>query len=187
MINFSIIVAMDKNRGIGQDGGLVWHLPEDLAHFKTLTTDAPAGKRNAVVMGRKTWESIPDRFRPLPDRINVVLSRNTDFQVPAGCVKCISLDEAFKALEARGDIGKVFVIGGASLYDQSVRLSSCERIYVTAIQETCDCDVFFPELPDCFEKVSEGAELCQNDFHFSFLEYQNRSENRKGPIKDTAE
>ena len=174
-MTFSIIVAMDKNRGIGKEGGLVWHLPEDMGHFKKITMDAPAGQKNAVIMGRKTWKSIPECFRPLPGRINVILSRNNHFEVPAECLKCRGLDEAFAALTARKDLGKIFIIGGASIYEQAIRLPSCKALYMTEIKEICDCDVFFPEIPGYFKKVAEGPELCQNNLHFSFIEYQNAS------------
>merc|ERR1719421_691737 len=81
----SVIVATTQKGGIGKDGTLPWKLPEDMAHFKKVTTAAPEGKMNAVVMGRKTWESIPEKFKPLPGRINVVLSRKAaepDFSSP---------------------------------------------------------------------------------------------------------
>jgi dihydrofolate reductase len=76
---FSVIVAATTSGGIGKDGNLPWRLSKDMQYFKAVTTRSPEGKRNAVIMGRKTWESIPAKFRPLPDRINVVITRNANF------------------------------------------------------------------------------------------------------------
>ena len=75
---FSIVVAIDSQHGIGKNNDLPWHLPADLKHFKFITTNSAVGKRNVVVMGRKTWDSIPEKFRPLPNRTNVVLSKSAD-------------------------------------------------------------------------------------------------------------
>ena len=175
MKDFSIIVAMDKNRGIGKGGGLAWHLPLDLKHFKKVTVSESKGRKNAVIMGRKTWESIPERFRPLSDRLNVILTRNPDFSLPEGCLKCSSLEDAFNMLDQYSDIDQVFVIGGASIYDQGVKLPQCKKMYITMIREEFDCDVYFPQIFESFEKVSESDEIWENNCRFSFLEYERYS------------
>ena len=81
MSRLTLIVAATLENGIGQNGGLPWHLPKDMAYFAKATSNAPEGKKNAVVMGRNTWESIPMKFRPLKDRVNVVISRNKEYQL----------------------------------------------------------------------------------------------------------
>merc|ERR550514_2288490 len=97
----SVIVASTGRGGIGKDGGIPWRLKDDMAYFKRVTTNAPAGKTNVVIMGRKTWDSIPAKFRPLAGRINVVLSRSAEAEALEGATLARSLSDALKALEAR--------------------------------------------------------------------------------------
>lgn len=175
MKNFNIIVAMDKNHGIGKKGLLPWHMPADLRYFKEVTTSAPPGKINAVIMGRKTWESIPSEFRPLSGRLNVVLTRNPDHNLPDECLKAGSLDEAFDAIEKRPDIERIFVIGGASIYEQAVHLQTCQTLYITMIAEEFDCDACFPSIFESYRKVYQSDERFENGCHFSFLEFQRNS------------
>src|SRR5271169_1690094 len=96
---FSIIVAFDSQYGIGKKGGLAWKLPLDLKHFKEITTTvADPAKKNAVIMGRKTWESLPPKFQPLPGRVNLVLSKEGGINLPSEVLSSQSLDEALKKL-----------------------------------------------------------------------------------------
>jgi dihydrofolate reductase len=81
MSRLTLIVAATKTNGIGQGSQLPWRLPKEMAYFKRVTSNAPDGRLNAVIMGRKTWESIPANFRPLPNRVNIVISRNADYQL----------------------------------------------------------------------------------------------------------
>jgi dihydrofolate reductase len=123
----SLIVACTSEGGIGNGGELPWRIPGDMAYFKRITTDPePAGaggRLNAVVMGRKTWESIPSKFRPLPNRINVVLSRNpAALDLPAGVLRAASIEDALAAVDNRADIDQCFVIGGAEVYKQALGL-----------------------------------------------------------------
>lgn len=166
---FSVVVGVCKQtRGIGLKGKLPWHLRADMNYFKQLTrsTRDPL-KRNAVIMGRKTWESIPDKFRPLADRLNVVITRNAaakqELNIPDGVLVADSLENALKLLDAGGDIGeeveRVFVIGGSQIYETALKLDSvCERVHVTEIEQApvagevaaarpaFQCDTFFPPL-----------------------------------------
>lgn len=171
MKDFSIIVALDKNRGIGKDGGLAWHLPSDMKHFKKVTTRSANGKINAVIMGRKTWESIPERFRPLSDRINVILTRKEKFHVDENCLVFGGIEGALENLSQRPDVDKIFVIGGASLYAQAIEHSLCKLLYVTKIEEVFDCDVFFPDFKKTFQLLSQDSLIIENQCHFSFQQY----------------
>ena len=130
MTNLTIIVATDANNGIGINNTLPWHLPEDLAHFKRLTTGHP------IIMGRKTFDSIG---RPLPNRRNIVISRNASWQ-HEGVERVGSLAEA-QALVAGGE---AFVIGGAQVYQQALPL--VDKLVVTRIGRAYECDAFFPAL-----------------------------------------
>ncbi|MRX09904.1 dihydrofolate reductase [Pseudoduganella sp. FT25W] len=126
----TIIVATDAQRGIGINNTLPWKLPEDLAHFKRLTTGHP------IIMGRKTFDSIG---RPLPSRRNIVITRNADWRHDG--VEVVGSIEAAIAL-LNGAEG--FVIGGAEIYKQSLQLA--DQLIITQIAHTFDCDAFFPEI-----------------------------------------
>src|SRR3990172_2849902 len=134
-MKFSIIAAADKKMGIGIGNKLPWKLAGDLKYFSETTTKASPGKMNAVIMGRKTWESLPEKHRPLAGRLNVVLSRN-ELPLPDGVLRASSLDDAFEKLSApprhegglrRADVDEVFVIGGASLDEQAIHHPHFEK------------------------------------------------------------
>jgi dihydrofolate reductase len=139
---------MDDARVIGREGSLPWHLPEDLAHFKKLTTG------HIVIMGRKTWDSLPAKFRPLPNRRNVVVSRNVSgLALPEGVLGVSSLDEAIAVsrLEA-DDSQRIWIIGGAQIY--AAALPMCDEVHLTRVHGTHEGDARFPEFEDGFEQVS---------------------------------
>jgi dihydrofolate reductase len=127
----SLVVAVSTNGVIGRDGELPWHLPDDLRNFRRLTTGKP------IVMGRKTYESIG---RPLPDRHNIVMTRDTGFEAP-GC-DVVATPEA--ALAAAADAAEVMIIGGAGIYDTF--LSIADRIYLTRVHTEVEGGVSFPAL-----------------------------------------
>ena len=151
-MGLAAVVAVDEHRGIGKDGDLPWRIPADMAHFKSLTIGTGS---NAVIMGRTTWESIPERFRPLKDRRNIVLSRR-GLEVPAGVMVAGSLAEA---LELAEDAEQVFAIGGAQVYAESMGHPKFETLYITRVDGTFECDTFFPDWKDDFryaEVLDEG-------------------------------
>lgn len=122
-----------------------------MQHFKEVTTTAPTGQRNAVVMGRKTWESIPAKFRPLPERLNVVLSRNAALEVPEDVLVAASLEEAAKLIEGASDVASTFVIGGGDVYRQAIEQGFCNKIIYTEVANVPELqkfDAFFPEISD---------------------------------------
>ena len=160
----SLIAAVARNRAIGKDNQLLWHLPEDMRHFRETT------RGKTVIMGRRTWESLPERFRPLPGRLNIVVSRNPGYQA-AGATRAGSLQEA---IEKAGVGDEAFIIGGAELYRQALPLAS--RLYLTEIAESIEGDVFFPEvLPQEWEEVSRQAQQGTSGLRFSFVVYQRRA------------
>ena len=142
-IFFDLIVAMDLDSGIGKDGGLPWHLPVDLKHFKQLTTtvDAPS-KKNAVVMGRKTWESLPEKFRPLPGRLNAVITRNKDLKIN-NCHVFTSIQEGIDFAKSTGE-QELFIIGGGEIYRQTIDLA--DTLYITHIDREVLGDTHFPTI-----------------------------------------
>jgi dihydrofolate reductase len=148
-----IIVAMSKNRVIGDSNTLIWHLPEDLKRFKQLTTG------NTIVMGRKTYESIG---KPLPNRRSIIITRDTDYSVE-GCEVVNSLEEAL--LLSNSDC---FIIGGGEIYRQSIDIT--DKIYLTLINKGFEGDTSFPEIKDWVEVSSEN--FVTDDFGYSFIEYE---------------
>jgi len=166
---FSIIVAMDRDRGIGHEGQLCWKLSRDMQYFKKTTSEYERrGGTNTVIMGRKTWDSIPQKFRPLKNRHNVVISSQTLHLAQAGS-RADSLESALA--ESRG--GTLFVIGGAQIYKLALEHPNCQRIFVTKIAANFTCDVFFPAFHERFEIVSESSWHEENGLKFRFLVYEN--------------
>ena len=154
----SLIAAVARQRVIGKDNRLLWHLPEDMKYFRETTRGRP------VIMGRKTWESLPEKFRLLPGRHNLVVSRNPAYPAP-GATLVASLAEAIK----HAGEGEIFVIGGEMLYRQALPLA--QRLYLTEIERDFDGDAFFPDIPaDAWKEVSrnKGGE------DFSFVVYERR-------------
>ncbi|HEU4728515.1 MAG TPA: dihydrofolate reductase [Kofleriaceae bacterium] len=139
---FDIVLAADLDWGIGKAGGLPWpRLRGDLQHFKRLTTAATEGRRNAVVMGRKTWESKEVGRKPLPDRLNVVVSRSP-LAVPEGVIAARSIDDAL----AVTGVESIFVVGGAGLIRDAIERDDLRHVYLTRIEQRFDCDVTMPDL-----------------------------------------
>jgi len=174
----SVIVATTQKGGIGKDGTLPWKLPEDMAHFKKITTAAPSGKMNAVVMGRKTWESIPDKFKPLAGRINVVLSRKVAepsfvSPYPADVLTASSVANALSQLAGRDDVSEIFAIGGETVYKEALDMPACVRIFTTRIAKDIECDAFFPTFDTSLFKVSYVSKSTSRDgLAYDFLVYE---------------
>jgi len=156
-VRVSLVVAMSRNRVIGRDNDLPWRLPNDLLHFKALTLGKP------IVMGRKTFQSIG---RPLPQRTNIVLTRDPAYQAP-GCTVCASLEDALRLVSQEPE---VMIIGGAAIY--RLALPRADRIYLTEVHADLDGETRFPEL-DLSEWTQVGREDHRADkrhaFDYSFL------------------
>lgn len=168
----SLVVAMDRQRGIGLEGDLPWRLPGDMKHFRELTLRAPEGRRNAVIMGRRTYESIPAKFRPLPGRINVVLSRAEDYSAD-GALVARTLDAAFACAEREG-AASLHVIGGGNLYAQAVAHPRCTTLHITRVDAIVPCDTFFPEFEPHFECVSQSEPQRDGEMSYVFEQWQRR-------------
>ncbi|OGY89286.1 MAG: hypothetical protein A2927_00430 [Candidatus Komeilibacteria bacterium RIFCSPLOWO2_01_FULL_45_10] len=171
-MNFSIIVAVDQKRGIGINNQLPWKIKADFKYFTDVTISHHPDKKNAVIMGRKTWESIPEHHRPLSNRLNVVLSRQEDLNLPESVLHFASFDEALKELAKRDDLGEVFNIGGGKLFAETINRSDCQKLYITEIMATYPCDTFFPEIPATFKKVEESEVMEENGIKFKFCVYE---------------
>jgi dihydrofolate reductase len=155
-----LIYARARNGTIGKDGQMPWHLPEDLAHFKRVTLGQP------VIMGRKTWDSLPARFRPLPGRLNIVITRQSDWQAE-GALRAHSIDDAMRLC---GDALDAWIMGGAEIYRQAEPLAS--TAVVTEIDQDYEGDAFAPELGANWQEVQRESHVAANGLSFSFVTYQ---------------
>ena len=160
----ALIAALDRQRAIGRGGALLWHEREDQRHFRA------AKMTSTVIMGRKTWDSLPPKFRPLPGRRNIVLTRNAAWRAN-GAERAGSLDAAL-ALVA--DAAKVFVIGGAELY--SLALAQADELLLTEIDARFDgADAFFPPFErSAFAEVARDERRADDGTRYAFVTYRRR-------------
>lgn len=160
----ALVAACARGGVIGIDNKLPWHLPEDMKFFRETTRGKP------VIMGRKTWESLPDAFRPLPGRLNIVVSRNPDFHAEGGAVVG-SLPEA---VAAAGNAEIACVIGGAEIYRQALPLA--DRLILTEIDRDYAGDAFFPAFDRVeWQEVSRDARVSESGLPFAFVTYERRN------------
>ncbi|MBW2522851.1 MAG: dihydrofolate reductase [Deltaproteobacteria bacterium] len=168
---FDVVVAVDEANGIARQGSIPWLLPGDRSAFRQRTVTAPP---SAVLMGRLTWQSLPPQVRPLPDRLNVVLTRNGTLSFPEGVLSFDRLEGALAALRARsltGSLARVFVIGGASVYRQAFALPHCRQVHLTRIEGSFDCDLHLPPLPASHSLLSRSEPLEEDGVRYAFETY----------------
>lgn len=151
----SIIAVIGKNRELGKDNKLLWDIPDDLKHFKKITSGHP------VIMGRKTFESIGS---PLPDRQNIIITRDTNFKIE-GCLIAHSIEEAFKL--AGSNEREIFIIGGGQIYKQA--LPYAEKLYLTIVEDEPKADIFFPDYSQ-FKNVVSEEKKEYNGIKYKFIE-----------------
>ena len=163
MKNFNIIVACDQNFGIGKDNLLPWRLPSELQYFREQTANS------IVIMGRKTWDSLPPKSKPLGNRQNIVITRSQDLLFPEGVQVANSLEQALDLADSEN----IFVLGGGQLYAESISHTHCQKVYLTQIQSTFDCDAFFPkvELLANFRLESQSELQHENNLDYYFNIY----------------
>ncbi len=144
-----------------------------MRYFRRLTSEAPEGRTNAVIMGRKTWASIPDRFRPLRGRLNIVLSRRPTLELPDGVLHAHDFDDALSLAYNASGGHRCFVIGGGTIYRLALLHPDCARLYLTRVDATYSCDTFLPSLDDRFELESRSAPQADGDVTYEFRVYRN--------------
>jgi dihydrofolate reductase len=161
--HLALIAAVPRNGAVGLHNALVFREPADLKHFRQVTMGCP------VIMGRKTWDSLPPKFRPLPGRRNVVVSRNANFHAE-GAVTAISLQAALAHV---ADASKVFVIGGAQLYALAIPLA--RSLVLTEVDADLPGDVFFPAWPrQQFVETSRSPQRSNAGLRYDFVVYEKR-------------
>ena len=163
-----LIFARARNGVIGNQGSMPWHLPEDLAHLKKTTMGCP------VIMGRKTWDSLPPKFRPLPGRLNVVVTRQPDWQAQ-GAMRAGSLDDAAAICASHAD---VWVLGGAEIYAQALPMAS--TAVVTEIDADFDGDTYAPQFGPAWTKTQGEPQVSATGLRFNFSTYFSTYDNTTG-------
>lgn len=161
-----LIVAIAANRAIGKNNDLIWHLPADMRFFTQTTLN------HIVVMGRKNWNSIPDKYRPLKDRLNVVVSRDTSFE-DDGCVVYHSIEDAIEAY--RHDERDTYIIGGGQIYKYVLEHDLVDQMLITKIDQSFDADTFFPEFDESLwqkECIMEHPVDEKNAYSFNVWKYE---------------
>ncbi len=160
MERISLIAALGKDNAIGRDNDLLWRLPDDLKRFKTLTLGHP------VIMGRKTWESLPEKVRPLPGRTNIVISRDAGYAAP-GATVATSFPEALALAKAADGADEICVIGGGTIY--FLALPFATRLYLTLVDDPTPGTVFFPDYEEDFKTEIEREEHADGGIRYTWL------------------
>ena len=176
-MKISIIAAMDEKRGIGKDNKIPWHISEDFKHFKNITSGHP------IIMGRKTWESLPSK--PLPNRYNIIVTGDKTFnphknlihhkfvncQICEGleCTVGYSLSDAIELAKKKKGSDEIFVIGGGQIFQQAMPLA--DKLYLTIVQGDYQCDTFFPDYFQ-FKKIISEQKAQSGTYKYRFVELE---------------
>jgi dihydrofolate reductase len=163
----SLIAALTNNRVIGKNNDLPWHLPDDMKYFMQTT------KAHHVIMGRKNYQSIPDKFRPLPNRTNIVVTRQKDFSAP-GCLIVNSIAEGIELARTSGE-KELFIIGGSEIYSQSMAYAN--QLYLTEIDTRLDGDTYFPTFDKAeWQEISRQHHEAdaRHAYPFDFVVYKKK-------------
>lgn len=165
----SLIAALAKNRVIGKNNDLPWRLPDDMKYFMEIT------KGHCVIMGRKNYDSLPIKFRPLSNRINIVVTRQLNFEA-AGCIVVHSMDDALQVAHQQKE-EEVFVMGGAEIYTQALPVAN--RLYLTEIEAEIEGDTYFPAVNHTMYKEISRTKHAIDEKHryaFDFVVYEKQTQ-----------
>ena len=180
-VQVKLIVAVCQGNGIGRDNQLPWRIKTELAHFAKMTKSTiDFSKKNAVVMGRKTWESLPARVRPLKNRINIVLSRQHQSSISdhEDVFVCHNYEEALSRVDDMKDkIESCWIIGGTSVYQEAMNHQRLDKLYITRILKDYDCDTFFPAVDTdrwslTSDKMVPGDVQTEDGIQFKYEVYE---------------
>ena len=156
----SLIVAVAENGVIGKDNDLIWHLPKDMLFFKETTMG------HHVIMGRKNFESIPHKYRPLPDRTNIVITRQLEYKAE-GCIVVDSVEAALEIAKNNGDI-EPFIIGGGQIYRIALEENLVDKIYLTKVHHFFEGDTFFPKLSSDWKETSKTENKADEKHKYNY-------------------
>ena len=156
----SLIVAVAENGVIGKDNDLIWHLPKDMLFFKETTMG------HHVIMGRKNFESIPHKYRPLPDRTNIVITRQSEYKAE-GCIVVDSVEAALEIAKNNGDI-EPFIIGGGQIYRIALEENLVDKIYLTKVHHSFEGDTFFPKLSSDWKEANKTENKADEKHKYNY-------------------
>ena len=175
-MTFHMIVAHDESRGIGKGGDLAWRLPGDMAYFVSVTSNhPPETSENIVIMGRRTWDSIPPRYRPLKDRKNIVLTRQPQLDVPSDVGVASSLAEGLQLASNWASDAIIFVVGGGMIYEEGLLHPGCRKLYITEVEGQFECDTFFPPYQDSFELHSASERQEEGGVGYRYCVFERKT------------
>ena len=162
-MKISQIVAISENRAIGKDNDLIWHLPKDMQFFKKITIG------HHVIMGRRNFESIPHKYRPLPNRTNIIITRQSEYKAE-GCIVVNSVETALEIAKNNGDI-EPFIIGGGQIYRIAIEKNLVDKIYLTKIHHSFKGDTFFPKLSSDWKETNkiENKADDKHKYNYDFI------------------
>ena len=164
----NIIVAMCKNRGIGFQNTIPWHLSADLKRFKYITTSYE--NKNTIIMGRKTWDSLPDKYKPLPKRKNIIISSKKDIIEQENVIIYNDINlikNNYKELHRN-----TWIIGGTQIYKYALENDLVRNILITVIDKDFECDVFFPKIPSKFQLIYETPYKLENKISYKYQQWR---------------
>ena len=159
-MKISLIVAVAENGVIGKDNDLIWHLPKDMQFFKEITIG------HHVIMGRKNFESIPHKYRPLPSRTNIIITRQSEYKAEE-CIVVNSVETALKIAKNNGDI-EPFIIGGGQIYRIAIEKNLVDKIYLTKIHHSFKGDTFFPELSSDWRETNKTENKADDKHKYNY-------------------
>ena len=159
-MKISLIVAVAENGVIGKDNDLIWHLPKDMQFFKKITIG------HHVIMGRKNFESIPHKYRPLPNRTNIIITRQSEYKAE-GCIVVNSVETALEIAKNNGDI-EPFIIGGGQIYRIAIEKNLVDKIYLTKIHHSFKGDTFFPELSSDWKEINKTESKADEKHKYNY-------------------
>lgn len=158
--HISAVAALGRHtRALGKEGGLIWHIPEDMRRFKALTLGHP------VIMGRKTWDSLPEKYRPLPGRTNIVVTRSQGFAAE-GALVAHSIEEALRVARESPGSEEICIIGGGEIY--RLALPFTDRLYLTLVDDDAEGDAYFPEYGE-FTRETEREDHPEGAPAYTFI------------------
>ena len=162
----SLIVAMSENRVIGKNNDLIWHLPKDMRFFKETTMG------HHVIMGRKNFESIAHKYRPLTDRTNIVITRQAEYKAE-GCIVVDSVETALEIAKNNGE-NEPFIIGGGQIYRIALEENLVDKIYLTKVHHSFEGDTFFPELSSDWKETNKTENKAdeKHKYNYDFITYK---------------
>ncbi len=174
-MKFSLIAALDEENGIAKNGVIPWYIPEDLKFFKNITIGDEQDKQNVVIMGRLTWESLPKKFRPLKNRLNLVISSQ---KIEDNDLVYETLDKALEYIEIQNtvNIDKIFIVGGQRIYEEAINHRNADILYITDVHRNYNCDRFFPKIDkNIYIHVGKSLEkMTEDGLKYFFIIYQKK-------------